>query len=545
MKDEVTASRLRKSLDRDYDVGAFNPGRPVMSIRLPLTELSQISGTDTEAVHEKLISGTWPIQPEDVKEIFIIADNDHVIVDPKDFFDSFKKEPEVETVFEEEQELSKNDDHTIMTITAPEETVEEESKETVDKVIEEREVHLVPREYEPEIETGPKRIKKEKPVLVKKNKQNLVVDIPRAREDIPEIIPEEKQTLELLETEVPESEGEVCNDPKIEEPVPISENRKDTTEFEREQNCTPEDIPTSKSKTKPERDDPLEDEKAVSKILTDFAKNKQKKKVVSGRLKSGRRAEVLTKGKRGRYVRYRMPGDKVTDIAIAPTVRAAAHHAKDGKISIKKSDIREKIRRRRISTLINIVFDTSDSMDEKEKIKITTDVVLALLKDAYQRRDRVSLVTYSGRSAELVLPFTSSVESAKRYLEKVPFGGTTPMASGILTGVETILKELKREPSAVPIMILVTDGTANVPLNRGGSIERELLQVCKGVTNYRINMLVVDISRNGSDLAEKLADVACGKYYHPVLLSKETLYSAIKGERDDLTDIASSASNLR
>jgi len=119
------------------------------------------------------------------------------------------------------------------------------------------------------------------------------------------------------------------------------------------------------------------------------------------------------------------------------------------------------------------------------------------------------------------------------------------MASGILTGVQTILQELKREPSAVPIMILVTDGTANVPLHRGGSIERELLQVCKGVTDYRINMLVVDISRNGSDLAEKLADVACGKYYHPVLLSKETLYSAIKGERDDLTDIASSASNLR
>ncbi|MCM1988068.1 VWA domain-containing protein, partial [Methanococcoides seepicolus] len=499
MKDQVTASRLRKSLDRDYDVGVFNPGRPVMSVRLALTELSQISGTDTEAVHEKLISGTWSIQPEDVKEIFIIADNDHVIVDPKDFFNSFKKGSEMETVFEEEQEFSNKDDHDIMRITIPENGVEQGSKETVDKAIDEVEVHLVPREYEPKFETGPKRIKKEKPVLVKRNKQNLVVDIPGAKEDIPEIIPEEKQTLELLETKVPEAEGEVCNDPKIEELGPISENRKDTAEFESEQNCAPEDI--SKSKTKPERDDHLEDEKAVSKILTDFAKNKQKKKVVSGRLKSGRRAEVLTKGKRGRYVRYKMPGDKVTDIAIAPTVRAAAHHAKDGKISIKKSDIREKIRRRRISTLINIVFDTSDSMDEKEKIKITTDVVLALLKDAYQRRDRVSLVTYSGRSAELVLPFTSSVESAKRYLEKVPFGGTTPMVSGILTGVETILQELKREPSAVPIMILVTDGTANVPLNRGGSIERELLQVCKGFNDYRINMLVVDISRNGSDLA--------------------------------------------
>ncbi len=124
MKDQVTASRLRKSLDRNYDVGVFNPGRPVISVRLPLTELSQISGTDTEAVHKKLISGTGSIQPEDVKEIFIIADNDHVIVDPKDFFNSFKKGSEMETVFEEEQEFPKNNDHDIMRITIPENGVD-------------------------------------------------------------------------------------------------------------------------------------------------------------------------------------------------------------------------------------------------------------------------------------------------------------------------------------------------------------------------------------------------------------------------------------
>ncbi|WP_048063306.1 hypothetical protein [Methanococcoides burtonii] len=394
MKDGVTAFRLRKSLDRNYDVGVFNPGRPVMGIRLPLTELSQISGTDTKAVHEKLTSGTWSIQPEDVKEIFIIADNDHVIVDPKNFFDSFKKESEMETVLEEEQEFSRNDDHAIMKITVPEKIAKQGVNGPVEEAIDEIEVHLVPKEYKPKIESGPKRIKKETPILIKKNKQTVVADIPRPREEIPQIIPEERHNLGLQEPE-----EKVYNTPIIEESAPVFETGKDTAECEREQDGVSENIPKTelKTKAKPEKDDPLEDEKAVSKILTDFAKNKQKKKVVSGRLKSGRRAEVLTKGKRGRYVRYKMPEDKITDIAIAPTVRAAAYHAKDGKIRIKKSDIREKIRRRRISTLINIVFDTSDSMDEKEKIKITTDVVLALLKDAYQRRDRVSLVTYNGR----------------------------------------------------------------------------------------------------------------------------------------------------
>ena len=302
-----------------------------------------------------------------------------------------------------------------------------------------------------------------------------------------------------------------------------------------------EDLPEKTEKTRTEKiHNALKEDKTVGKILHDFAKSKQKKKIASGRLKSGRRAEVLTKGKRGRYVRYRIPGDKITDIAIAPTVRAAALHAKDGRIAIKKSDLREKIRRRRISTLINIVFDTSGSMDEQDKVQITTGVVLALLKDAYQRRDRVSLVTYSGRFAELVLPFTSSVEAAKHYLENVPFGGTTPMASGMLVGLDTLVREVKKEPSAVPIMIMVTDGTANVPLQLGGSIRREIIQVCSQIVANKVNVLVVDISESGSSLAMDVSSSCAGRYYYPRSLSKEALYSAIKKERDDKASHSSS-----
>lgn len=282
----------------------------------------------------------------------------------------------------------------------------------------------------------------------------------------------------------------------------------------------------------------LQEDKTVGRIMNDFARNSQKKRLASGRLKSGRRAEVLTKSKRGRYVRYRMPGEKITDIAIAPTVRAAAFHAKDGKLEILKGDIREKVRRRRVSSLITVVFDTSGSMDEHDKIMITKGVVVALLKDAYQRRDRVSLVTYSGRSSQLVLPFTSSVEAAKRYLEKVPFGGTTPMAAGMMTGLDTILREVKKEPSAVPILVLVTDGTANCALHLGGNIRREILQVCKQIASQHVNMLMVDISPTGSKLVKEMAEQSKGSYYHPGSLSKEALYSAIAKERDSRTDFA-------
>ncbi|WP_445474880.1 VWA domain-containing protein [Methanococcoides methylutens] len=526
MKDELTASRMRRELEREYDMRVFNPGRLVFSIRLPLEELSHISGADTLEVHEKLFSRTERLHPEDVEDIFIISDNDHVVVDPISFFGSIENEVNVRiTPYEEAEEEAKP-----LPIADPIEFMNIEVTEDVEECSDEDvQVHLIPTEYEPCVESGPRRVRKKAPVLVKKtnnnDSNNETTAVALAPENALQTVSKETVPAESRPPEEDQAEEEVQPDP-------------DAGIRSEEETVSVKETPAND-----EKKDPLEDEKVVSKILTDFARNKQKKKVVSGRLKSGRRAEVLTKSKRGRYVRYRMPGEKINDIAIAPTIRAAAHRAVDGKIVVKKSDIREKIRRRRISTLINIVFDTSGSMDESEKISITTDVVLALLKDAYQRRDRVSLVTYSGRSAELVLPFTSSVEAAKRYLEMVPFGGTTPMASGMLTGLETLLQEVKREPAAVPIMILVTDGTANVPMHFGGNIKRELMQVCRRVADLKVNMLVVDISKNGSLLAEGLAEVAGGRYYHPVLLSKETLYSAIKEERDDLTDIASSASS--
>ena len=274
------------------------------------------------------------------------------------------------------------------------------------------------------------------------------------------------------------------------------------------------------------------DEKIVRNILSDFAR-KRKKKIVTGQMKSGRRAEVLTKGKRGRYVRYRLPEGEVTDIAVAPTIRAAALHARDGRISVNKSDYREKVRRRRIATLINIVMDTSGSMDEMDKVDITRSVIMALLKDAYQRRDKVSLVTYSGRKGELILPFTSSVERAKRYLETIPFGGTTPLASGILMGMHSLHNEIKKDPSTIPIMVLVTDGRSNVPLEVGGNIRRELSMVLQYVVNEGIHVLVVDMSSSGSKLAREIAEEVNGRYFHPERLSKETLYNAISNQRDD------------
>ncbi|WP_321429340.1 VWA domain-containing protein [uncultured Methanolobus sp.] len=543
--DDELVQRLRRNLPRYYGIKVLYLGYPVLGLRIPRKSVSEFSKQDTDILYENLYANMEQIRPGEIEDVCIIADSDYISMEPDTFFKPLigTSDSAIVDVFRYAQEKVSVDDAIIM----PPDTSESDSSLVGT---------IIPEEtFAATAETNPQEIDPERSIFadilkpvegeISEAEVKEEPEIQKIPESPEEDYPVEELSFEapvslpdevLLEAEQSESgeiciyEPEVCVELTPKEYVPILSHDELEDELEGESGV-------SKSESSKLFDD-LKEDKTVGKILNDFARNSQKKRLAAGRLKSGRRAEVLTKSKRGRYVRYRMPGEKITDIAIAPTVRAAAHHAKDGKIEIKKGDIREKVRRRRISSLINIVFDTSGSMDEGEKVQITTSVVLALLKDAYQRRDRVSLVTYGGRSGELVLPFTSSVEAAKRYLEKVPFGGTTPMASGMLRGLDTLIREVKKEPSAVPIMILVTDGTANSPLHLGGNIRREIRQVCKQIADHRVNMLVVDISATGSMLAKDVAMKSNGSYYHPMSLSKEALYSAITQERDQVTAFA-------
>jgi magnesium chelatase subunit D len=491
-------------------------GVPVLGLRIPRVSVSEFSRHDTDTLYDVLYSNIEQLRPSEISTVYVIADNDHVQIDPVAFFkpllgeDTTPAPSFLETGDSGFANLMSGDDDTeILT----DDDVLREETEPIDSVSTGRIFHQDDIQNDDEQDTEDMQDADVFEFLIS----------PSLAQNGHESIGIELDTSQV--------ESDLGSDVLV-ELIPrdyIIEDREDL----------PDEVDTgSSSRDTGKVHKELQEDRVVGKILNEFAHKSQKKRLATGRLKSGRRAEVLTKSKRGRYVRYRMPGEKITDIAIAPTVRAAAFHAKDGKLEIRKSDIREKVRRRRISSLINIVFDTSGSMDEYEKVQITTSVVIALLKDAYQRRDRVSLVTYSGRSAELVLPFTSSVEAAKRYLENVPFGGTTPMASGMLTGLETLLKEVKKEPSAVPIMILVTDGTANSPLHLGGNIRREILQVSRQISQFHVSLLVVDISETGSKMAVEVARESNGSYYHPMSLSKEALYSAIKQERDSKTAFA-------
>jgi magnesium chelatase subunit D len=124
---------------------------------------------------------------------------------------------------------------------------------------------------------------------------------------------------------------------------------------------------------------------------------------------------------------------------------------------ITAEDLREPVLAPPTANLVVLAVDTSGSMGAVDRVEAAKGAVLALLVDAYQRRDRVALVTFCGRSAEVVLRPTGSIEIARSRLEAIGTGGTTPLAAGIATalGVATGARSAYR-----PQLVLVSDGRA-------------------------------------------------------------------------------------
>ncbi|MGI8810191.1 MAG: ATP-binding protein [Acidimicrobiales bacterium] len=168
----------------------------------------------------------------------------------------------------------------------------------------------------------------------------------------------------------------------------------------------------------------------------------------------GRRS--LVEGPRGRLVGDRTPSGPLGSVAVGPTIRAAAtRFAADGGPRVAAGDLREAVREQRAGNLVILAVDASGSMGAETRMEAAKGAVLGLLLDAYQRRDRVALVTFRGDGAEVTLRPTGSVEVARARLTELPTGGRTPLAAGITTALG-----LAQHPADRPLLVLVSDGRA-------------------------------------------------------------------------------------
>lgn len=195
---------------------------------------------------------------------------------------------------------------------------------------------------------------------------------------------------------------------------------------------------------------------------------------------SGRRSRARTA--HGRTTGAQRPRGHLTKLHLTATIQAAAPHQKargrDGRgLVIRKDDLRQATREGREGNLVLFVVDASGSMAARQRMSAVKGAVLSLLLDAYQRRDKVGLITFRGATAELALPPTSSVDAAAARLEQLPTGGRTPLAAGLLKAHEVLRIERLRDPSRRPLLVVVTDGRATSAGNAGGrtdSSPREL-----------------------------------------------------------------------
>jgi magnesium chelatase subunit D len=132
-----------------------------------------------------------------------------------------------------------------------------------------------------------------------------------------------------------------------------------------------------------------------------------------------------------------------------------------GRLLLAATDLRRAERRGKEGNLVLFVVDASGSMAARARMTEVKGAVLGLLLDAYQRRDKVGLITFRDKGAEVVLPPTSSVENAARRLDAIQTGGRTPLAAGLAKAVQVINAERLRDPLRRPLVLLITDGRAD------------------------------------------------------------------------------------
>ncbi len=178
---------------------------------------------------------------------------------------------------------------------------------------------------------------------------------------------------------------------------------------------------------------------------------------------SGRRSKA--RSERGRVVGSTRPSGSVTRLHLVDTVLAAAPHQRArGRtgpgLRIAREDLRQAVLEGREGNLVLFVVDASGSMGSRARMGAVKGAVLSLLLDAYQRRDKVGLVTFRGASAEVALPPTWSVEAAATRLSDLPTGGRTPLAAGLLAAHDVLRVERIRDPQRRPLLVVVTDGRA-------------------------------------------------------------------------------------
>ncbi len=237
------------------------------------------------------------------------------------------------------------------------------------------------------------------------------------------------------------------------------------------------------------------------------------------RHEAGRRFLSLTTRHSGRFTRSRQ-ANPVTDIAFSATIRAAAPYqkargrARRGKLELHPDDLRQKVRERKTRSLLVFVVDGSDSVMARQYMPKTKRILLAFMQNAYEKRDRVAILVFRFAQGRVVLPPTRNFTKARRSIEELYIGGCTPLATGLLEGLRLAETESLRDKTTRPILIVLTDGLANIDLSgnmRHDTPHRDALNIAHQIATRKIPVVMIDTNPYptvANEAGEKVASPA-------------------------------------
>jgi len=252
---------------------------------------------------------------------------------------------------------------------------------------------------------------------------------------------------------------------------------------------------------------------------------------------SGRRNVTITDSSAGRYVGSRMPEGKASGLALDATLRAAAPHQlgrraaseSQNVVLIEAQDIRDKVRESKSGSMVLFVVDASGSMGAQRRMVAVKGAVMSLLLDAYQRRDRVGMISFRGTSASLMLPPTNSVDLARVHLADMPTGGRTPLSAGLFKALEVIETERVKDRNVLPLLVLLSDGRGNVALGLDSPLD-EAYAAAGIIGDDKIPSVVVDTESGYIRLGmvQSVAEAMDAQYLKLEDLRAESLADAVR-----------------
>jgi magnesium chelatase subunit D len=197
-------------------------------------------------------------------------------------------------------------------------------------------------------------------------------------------------------------------------------------------------------------------------------------------------------------------GARRTETPVELDLRATLNHAvmETGSIRPRLADLHERVRKPRTGTRYLFVIDSSGSHAAQERMRLVKGAAKGLLTRSFRNGDEVAIIVFRGAEAQVVLEPTLALHDAVAALEYLPTGGRTPLAHAL---------DLARSyVTPATVLILLTDGRANVPL-RDGDPWQEALEIA---TQIKTPALVIDteIANERLGRPRKLAEALGAEY---------------------------------